>query len=103
MQAESGGDARAVSSKGAMGLMQIMPETWADSAAQRYSLGADPFDPHDNIIAGAAYLAGVARPLRIARLSGGLQFRPGALRGPSRNGRAAAARNAAPTSHCSRH
>ncbi len=55
IQAESGGDARAVSRKGAMGLMQIMPETWAD-LRQRYSLGADPFDPHDNIIAGAAYL-----------------------------------------------
>jgi soluble lytic murein transglycosylase-like protein len=55
MQAESGGDARAVSSKGAMGLMQIMPETWAD-LRQRYGLSADPFDLHDNIIAGAAYL-----------------------------------------------
>jgi membrane-bound lytic murein transglycosylase B len=55
MQAESGGDARAVSSKGAMGLMQIMPETWA-TLRLRYGLGADPFDPHDNIIAGAAYL-----------------------------------------------
>jgi hypothetical protein len=55
MQAESGGDARAVSPKGAMGLMQIMPETWA-SLRLRYGLGADPFDPHDNIIAGAAYL-----------------------------------------------
>ncbi len=55
MQAESGGDARAVSPKGAMGLMQIMPETWA-TLRLRYGLGADPFDPHDNILAGAAYL-----------------------------------------------
>ena len=55
MQAESGGDARAVSPKGAMGLMQIMPETWA-TLRIRYGLGADPFDPHDNILAGAAYL-----------------------------------------------
>jgi hypothetical protein len=55
MQAESGGDARAVSPKGAMGLMQVMPETWA-FLRLRYGLGADPFDPHDNIIAGAAYL-----------------------------------------------
>ena len=38
-----------------MGLMQIMPETWA-TLRLRYSLGADPFDPHDNILAGAAYL-----------------------------------------------
>jgi soluble lytic murein transglycosylase-like protein len=55
MQVESGGDAQAVSPKGAMGLMQIMPETWAD-LRQRYGLGADPFDLHDNIIAGSAYL-----------------------------------------------
>jgi hypothetical protein len=55
IQAESGGDARAVSPRGAMGLMQIMPETWA-TLRLRYGLGADPFDAHDNIIAGAAYL-----------------------------------------------
>jgi soluble lytic murein transglycosylase-like protein len=55
MQAESGGDARAVSPKGAMGLMRIMPETWA-TLRLRYGLGADPFDPDDNILAGAAYL-----------------------------------------------
>jgi membrane-bound lytic murein transglycosylase B len=55
MQAESGGATRAVSPKGAMGLMQIMPETWA-TLRLRYGLGADPFDPHDNILAGAAYL-----------------------------------------------
>jgi soluble lytic murein transglycosylase-like protein len=55
MRAESGGDPRAVSPKGAMGLMQIMPATWAELSA-RHGLGADPYDPRDNILAGAAYL-----------------------------------------------
>ncbi|XRC81952.1 lytic transglycosylase domain-containing protein [Hyphomicrobium sp. B1] len=55
MRAESAGESRAVSSAGAMGLMQIMPATWADLRA-RHSLGRDPYDPHDNILAGAAYL-----------------------------------------------
>jgi hypothetical protein len=55
MRLESVGDVHAVSPKGAMGLMQTMPETWAVLRA-RYGLGADPFDPHDNILAGAAYL-----------------------------------------------
>ena len=55
MGAESAGDVRAVSRKGAMGLMQIMPDTWSELRA-RYGLGRDPFDPHDNILAGAAYL-----------------------------------------------
>lgn len=52
---ESRGNPRAVSPKGAMGLMQIMPETWAALRA-RHALGSDPFDPRDNIFAGAAYL-----------------------------------------------
>ncbi|TPM30043.1 lytic transglycosylase domain-containing protein [Mesorhizobium sp. B2-3-4] len=52
---ESAGDARAVSSAGARGLMQIMPGTWDDLRA-RWSLGRDPFDPRDNILAGTAYL-----------------------------------------------
>jgi len=55
MQVESGAKQRARSSKGAMGLMQIMPRTWAELRA-RYGLGADPFDPRDNILAGAAYI-----------------------------------------------
>jgi hypothetical protein len=55
MRAESNGDPRAISPKGAMGLMQIMPETWA-GLRDRYRLGADPYDPHDNIVAGAAYI-----------------------------------------------
>lgn len=53
--AESGGDPRAVSPKGAMGLMQLMPQTWT-TLRLRYCLGADPFQPRDNILAGAAYL-----------------------------------------------
>jgi soluble lytic murein transglycosylase-like protein len=55
MQAESGGDDRAISSHGAVGLMQLMPGTWVELSA-RYGLGLDPFDPHDNIFAGTAYL-----------------------------------------------
>lgn len=55
MQQESGGEEQAVSPVGAMGLMQVMPETYADLRA-RYGLGADPFDPHDNILAGTAYI-----------------------------------------------
>ncbi|HTT79779.1 MAG TPA: transglycosylase SLT domain-containing protein [Stellaceae bacterium] len=55
MRAESAGETQAVSPKGAMGLMQIMPSTWVD-LQRRYDLGANPYDAHDNIIAGAAYL-----------------------------------------------
>lgn len=55
MRVESRGDPRAVSPAGAMGLMQLMPATWAAMRA-RYGLGRDPFDPRDNIMAGAAYL-----------------------------------------------
>lgn len=55
MRVESFGDPGALSPKGAMGLMQIMPDTWAELRA-RLGLGADPFDPRDNIVAGAAYL-----------------------------------------------
>ena len=55
MRVESAGDVRAISSAGAMGLMQVMPATWADLRA-RHRLGANPYDPRDNILAGAAYL-----------------------------------------------
>ncbi|MDX0484471.1 transglycosylase SLT domain-containing protein [Sinorhizobium medicae] len=55
MRVESRGDVRAISPKGAMGLMQIMPATWGDLRA-RHGLGGDPYDPRDNIMAGAAYL-----------------------------------------------
>ncbi|WP_454651277.1 lytic transglycosylase domain-containing protein [Bradyrhizobium liaoningense] len=52
---ESAGDVHARSPRGAIGLMQIMPATWAE-LRERYNLGNDPYDPHDNILAGTAYL-----------------------------------------------
>src|SRR5216684_3324603 len=55
MRVESRGQVKAVSPKGAIGLMQIMPDTWA-GLRQRYRLGRNPHDPRDNILAGAAYL-----------------------------------------------
>ena len=55
MSVESRGRAGAVSPKGAIGLMQVMPETYSDMRA-RYGLGANPWDPRDNVLAGAAYL-----------------------------------------------
>lgn len=55
MRAESQGDVHATSPRGAMGLMQIMPSTWTLLRA-RLRLGANPYDPRDNILAGAAFL-----------------------------------------------
>jgi hypothetical protein len=55
LRAESAGDVRAISSAGAMGLMQVMPDTWAGLRA-RHRLGRDTYQPRDNILAGTAYL-----------------------------------------------
>lgn len=50
MNAESGYRPCAVSSKGALGLMQLMPDTASDLEVQ------DPFDPRQNVDAGARFL-----------------------------------------------
>lgn len=50
IQVESDYDHLAVSSKGAQGLMQLMPDT-----ARRFGV-ADSFDPRDNIFGGVKYL-----------------------------------------------
>lgn len=60
MRTESGGqtmrDGRPITSRaGAMGLMQVMPATWAALRAV-HGLGANSYDPRDNILAGTAYL-----------------------------------------------
>jgi len=51
IRAESAFNPKAVSRKGAMGLMQIMPENF-----KAFNL-EDPFDPQQNIMAGARYMA----------------------------------------------
>jgi soluble lytic murein transglycosylase-like protein len=60
MRAESGGrtmlGGRPITSRaGALGLMQLMPATWAAMRAA-HGLGSDPHAPRDNILAGTAYL-----------------------------------------------
>jgi soluble lytic murein transglycosylase-like protein len=61
MRVESGGRTMLsetqpmISSKGALGLMQVLPQTYQEMRAQ-YKLGQNPFDPMDNINAGAGYL-----------------------------------------------
>jgi cell division protein FtsN len=60
MQVESGGHEYiggqlTVSPAGAMGLMQLEPETYQEMAA-RYGLDEDPFNPYNNIMAGTAYI-----------------------------------------------
>jgi len=52
---ESMQDRPTTSPAGAMGLMQLMPATW-ERFRQALNLGTDAYDPHDNILAGAAYL-----------------------------------------------
>ena len=55
MRVESAGEVGVTSSAGAMGLMQVMPQTYATLRA-KLGLGANAYDPHDNIMAGAAFL-----------------------------------------------
>ena len=60
MRVESGGNQfmngqLTTSPVGAMGLMQVMPGTY-DELKIRYALGEDAYDPHNNILAGAAYI-----------------------------------------------
>ncbi len=55
MRVESAGRVDAVSHAGAMGLMQVMPGTYAELRA-RYGLGTNPFAVRDNVMAGTAYL-----------------------------------------------
>lgn len=55
IEMESGGNAKAVSFKGAMGLMQLMPATAKDMGVE------DPFDPRQNVEGGVRYLAHLLR------------------------------------------
>lgn len=55
LRTESGGDARATSSAGAMGLMQLMPGTARELGVE------DPYDPVQNVEGGVRYLAQLLR------------------------------------------
>src|SRR6266581_1376729 len=70
IQVESAYNERARSKKGAMGLMQLMPET-----ARQYSV-SDPYDPRSNIEAGIRHLKSLidrlpSLPLAIAAYNAG--------------------------------
>ncbi len=81
MHAESGGktvfNGRPIrSAVGAMGLMQVMPKTYEDLRS-RYGFGANPYDVHDNIFAGTAYLRQMYRRYGYPNLFAAYNVGPG--------------------------
>jgi SLT domain-containing protein len=86
MHAESRGIADATSSAGAIGLMQIMPQTYAGLRA-RYGLGANAYDPHDNIIAGTAYMSEMVELFGVPNFLAAYNAGPARLEDHLRRGR----------------
>lgn len=66
------------SSTGAMGVMQLMPETYQEMRAS-LRLGADPYNPHDSIMAGAAYLSLLKRKYGFPNMFAAYNDGPGNL------------------------
>lgn len=58
IKAESGFDHKAVSKKGAKGLMQLMPKTASEMKV------ADPYKPEENIFGGAKYLSSLMKKFK---------------------------------------
>jgi len=65
-----------ISRAGALGIMQLMPDTYSQMAAQ-HELGADPAVPRDNIFAAAAYLAWLKQRYGFPGMFGAYNFGPG--------------------------
>lgn len=92
MRQESGGrtvnpdNSPIASSAGALGIMQLMPGTYREMAAQ-YGLGADPFDPHDNVYAGAAYLNWLRRKYGYPAMFAAYNDGPGNIENQLHHGR----------------
>jgi soluble lytic murein transglycosylase-like protein len=85
MRSESGGRTTLngqpiTSDRGALGLMQVEPGTYTEMAAQ-YRLGADPFEPRDNIYAGAAYLRWLHGKYGFPAMFAAYNAGPGSLEG----------------------
>jgi D-alanyl-D-alanine carboxypeptidase len=78
MRQESGGREEAVSRAGAIGLMQLMPDTY-DELRQRHKLGGDPFNPRNNILAGVAYLREMSDRFGVADSLAAYNAGPGRL------------------------
>ncbi|HEX3653461.1 MAG TPA: lytic transglycosylase domain-containing protein [Rhizomicrobium sp.] len=93
MQMESGGRTmlnekqHITSPVGAVGLMQLMPGTY-DEMRQQYKLGANRFDPRDNIMAGAAYLSWLHRRYGFPAMFVAYNDGPGNLEAKRDHGRA---------------
>jgi hypothetical protein len=91
MREESGGrtvlagDQPITSRAGAVGIMQLMPDTYAEMR-QQYALGADPFDPHDNVIAATAYLRWLERKYGFPNMFAAYNDGPGKLDDHLNNG-----------------
>ncbi len=75
------------SAAGAMGLMQLMPGTYAEMRA-RYGLGKNAYDPRDNILAGAAYLRILYKKYGYPAMFAAYNDGPGNLEGHLHRGRA---------------
>ncbi len=91
MHQESGGrtslNGRPITSPaGAMGLMQVMPATFAELTA-RYGLGDDPYEPRANILAGAAYLREMYDRFGLAHFLAAYNAGPGRVEDHLRSGR----------------
>src|SRR5207237_5541650 len=66
------------SKAGAMGLMQLMPPTWREMQHE-YGLGSDPHNPHDNVIAGTAYLRSLYQKFGFPKMFAAYNAGPGTL------------------------
>ena len=83
IQIESGGRTMLLgrpitSGAGAMGVMQLMGDTYKEMSAQN-DLGSDPYDVHDNIMAGTAYLRQLYDRYGYPRLFAAYNAGPGTL------------------------
>lgn len=92
MMQESGGRTHLnglpiTSPAGAMGLMQVMPATFAEMSA-RHGLGTDPYEPRANILAGAAYLRAMYDRYGPAHFLAAYNAGPGRVDEHLRSGRA---------------